>query len=211
MLKRNGQLCQRSVPDYSGRLTDFEFLAYGTVFEAVADDYKRLANLSSTLTELEHALPRLVSACLAIEKEEPEIIPARDGPYWQAVAFLMKLDRTSLLLCRRDVNDQREFSVIEQLDPNSPLAKAKGTWHVQMTSNDARLLLQEFINGEREALQLYAGDIVATAREVIDKKYPDRKLGRVVKAISQRCQKVISAEEVVPLRHVRNKSEGIRV
>jgi hypothetical protein len=211
MLKRNGQPCQRSVPDYPGRLTDFEFLAYGAVFESVADDFKRLSGLSSTLTELEHVLPRLVDACAGPEKEDPEIIPARDGPYWQAVAFLMKLDRTSLLLCRRETNDQREFSVIEQLDPNSALAKAKGTWQVQMTSNDARLLLQDFIDGERQALQLYAGDIVAVAREVIDRKYPGQKLGRVTKAISQRCQNAISTEQVVPIRHSRKESAGIRV
>lgn len=211
MLKRNGQPCERSVPDYLGRLTDFEFLAYGTVFEFVADDHKRLSDINSALTELEHSVSRLEGYCVRPQKQEPEIIPAKDGPYWEVVASLLKLDRTALLLCRREMNDQREFSIVEQLDPNSALAKAKGTWQVQMTSNDARLLLQDFIQGERHALELYANDVVAVARETIEEKYPGQNLGRVIKAISQRCSKAISSEQVVPIRHVSKQSEGVRV
>lgn len=211
MLKRNGQPCERSVPDYPGRLTDFEFLAYGTVFDSISVDYKQVSSVNAALDEIEHSLGRLVDACLGPERKEPEIVPARDGPYWQAVAALLTLDRTSFLLCRRENNCEREFSIVEQLDPNSPLAKAKGTWQVQMTSNDPRLLLQDFVEGERQTLQLYARDLVAIARETVEQKYPGQNLSRVIKAISQRCLKAVSGEEVVPIRHVTKQSEGVRV
>ena len=211
MLKRNGQPCERRVPDFPGRLTDFEFLAYGTVFDSIAQDYNQVSSINSTLNEIEHSFGRLVDGCLGPERSDPEIVPARDGPYWQVVGALLTLDRTSFLLCRRENNGDPEFSIIEQLDPNSPLAKAKGTWQVQMTSNDPRLLLQDFVEGERQTLQLYANDLVAIARETVEQKYPGQNLSRVIKAISQRCLKAVSGEEVIPIRHVTKQSEGVRV
>ena len=60
MLKRNGQPCQRTVPDYSGRLTDFEFLAYNTVFTSVEEDFKQLSAITDSLTDLERAFARVL-------------------------------------------------------------------------------------------------------------------------------------------------------
>jgi hypothetical protein len=212
MLTRDGQPCQRAVPDYPGRLTDFEFLAYCVVFESVADDFKRVAALNSALADLEHSRPRLANACAGPERDDPEIVPASDGLNWELVGTLLKFDRTALLLCRREIHGEREFSIIQRLDPSSPLAQAKGIWQVQMTSNDARVMLQDFVESERQALKLYAGDIVAIAREAVEHLYPGQNLGRVIEAISQRCAKDIAAEKATPVRrHVRRQSEGVRV
>jgi hypothetical protein len=211
MLKRNGQNCHRTVPDYLGRLTDFEFLAYCAVFESLADDYGRVSSLNSALTELERSLPRLADACAAPKKHCPEIVPASEGPNWEMVGTLLKLDRTAMLLCRREVGGKREFSIIEHLDQNAPLARAKGVWHVQMTSNDAKVMLQDFVEGERQALKLYANDIVASARETVDQKYPGQNLGRVVKAISQRCTKATSPHPTAENRSGQKNAAGVRV
>lgn len=211
MLKRNGQPCQRSVPDYSGRLTDFEFLAYNTVFTSVEEDFKQLSAITDSLTDLERSFPRVLEASEGAVSGFSEVVPDQMGKQWSAVAPLLKLRRTEMLFCKRVVEGENEFAVVERLDPNSPLAKAQGVWQLQMTSNDPRLLLQDFIEGERQTSQLYAQDIVAISREAIDEKFPDRDLSRVIKAIAERCSKKVSTEErVIPIQ-TRRRSEGVRV
>lgn len=212
MLKRNGQPCQRSVPDYSGRLTDFEFLAYNTVFTSVEEDFKQLSSVTDSLTDLERSFPRLLEASEGAMDSFNEVVPDGTGKQWAVVAPLLKFRRTELLFCKRMVEGkENEFAVVERLDPNSPLAQAKGVWQLQMKSNDARLLLQDFVEGERQTTQLYAQDIAGIARDVLDEKYPDQDLGRVVKAIAQRCSKKISTEEKVVPAQSRKRVESIRV
>lgn len=211
MLKRNGQPCQRSVPDCPGRLTDFEFLAYNTVFSSVEEDFKQLSAVTDSLTDLERSFPRLLEASEGAVGSFNEVVPDQTGRQWSVVAPVLKFRRTELLFCKRVVEGESEFAIIERLDPNSALAQAKGIWQLQMTSNDARLLLQDFIEGERQTAQLYAQDIVGIARDVVDEKYPDQDLGRVVKALAQRCSKKISTEErVIPVQ-TRKRIESVRV
>lgn len=211
MLKRNGQVCQRSVPEYAGRLTDFEFLAYNTVFASVEEDFKQLSAVTDSLTDVERAFPRLLEASEGASNSFSEVVADQTGKQWSVIAPLLKLRRTELLFCKRFIEGEPEFSVIQRLDPDSALAKAHGVWQLQMTSNDPRLLLQDFMEGERQTLQLYSQDMVAIAREAIEQKYPDRDLSRVIKAIAQRFAKKISAEEqVVPIQ-VRRRAEGVRV
>jgi hypothetical protein len=211
MLKRNGQPCQRTVPDYSGRLTDFEFLAYNTVFTAVEEDFKQLSAITDSLTDLERSFPHLLEASEGAVESINGVVPDQTGKQWSIVAPLLKFSRTELLFCKRVVAGESEFAVVERLDPNSPLAQAKGIWQLHMTSNDPRLLLQDFMEGERQTAQLYGQDIVAISREAIDEKFPDRNLGRVVKAIAERCTKKISTEEkVIPIQ-TRKRAESVRV
>jgi hypothetical protein len=211
MLKRNGQPCQRTVPDYSGRLTDFEFLAYNTVFNSVEEDFKQLSSITDSLADLERSLPQLLGACEGAVDSVNGVVPDQNGKQWSVVAPLLKMQRTELLLCKRVVASESEFAVVERLDPNSPLAQAKGTWQLQMTSNDPRLLLQDFMEGERQTAQFYGQDIVAMSREAIDEKFPDRDLGRIVKAIAERCTKKISTEEKAIPVQTRRRSEGVHV
>lgn len=211
MLKRSGQPCQRSVPDYPGRLTDFEFLAYNTIFTSVEEDFKQLCAVSDSLTDLERSFPHLLEASEGAVDSFNEVVPDQTGRQWSVVSPLLKFRRTELLLCKRFVEGESEFAIIERLDPNSPLAQAKGVWQLQMASNDPRLLLQDFMEGERQTLQLYAQDIMAMSREAVEENFPDRDLGRVVKAISQRCSKKISMEEqVIPIQ-TRKRAESVRV
>jgi hypothetical protein len=211
MLKRNGQACQRTVPDYPGRLTDFEFLAYNTIFTSVEEDFKQLSAITDSLTDLERSFPRLLEASEGAVGSFNEVVPDQTGGQWSVVAPVLKFRRTELLFCKRFVEGESEFAIIERLDPNSPFAQAKGVWQLQMTSNEPRLLLQDFMEGERQTLQLYAQDIAAIAREAIEEKFPERDLGRVIKAISQRCSKKISMEEqIVPIQ-TRKRVESVRV
>ena len=201
MLKRNGQPCQRSVPDYSGRLTDFEFLAYNTLFDSIKKDFMQLSEISQSLMDLERSLPRIVEASESPIHVFDEIVPDELGNQWRRVASVLKLRKAELLFCKRQVEGEQEFSIVERLDPKSVLAQVKGVWQVQMTSNDARLLLQDFLEGERRTLKLYGQDIVAGARAAIEEKYPANDLSRVIKAIAERCaNQVETAEKVIAIK-----------
>src|SRR6266545_5282416 len=115
MLKRNGQPCQRTVPDYSGRLTDFEFLAYNTVFTSVEEDFKQLSAITDSLTDLERSFPRLLEASEGGMDSFNEVVPDQTGKQWAEVAPLLKFRRTELLFCKRVVEGENEFAVIERL------------------------------------------------------------------------------------------------
>ena len=211
MLKRNGQLCHRSVPDYAGRLTDAEFLAYNAVFTSVEEDFKQLSAITDSLTDVERAFPRLLEASEGASSSFSEVVADQTGKQWAVISPLLKLRRTELLFCKRFIEGEPEFSIIQRFDPESPLAKTHGVWQLQMAGNDPRLLLQDFIEGERQTSQIYAQDVAAVAREAVEQKYPDRDLNRVIKAIAQRFAKKVSTEEQVVPVQVRRRSEGVRV
>ncbi|MGA3007875.1 MAG: hypothetical protein ABSE59_08290, partial [Opitutaceae bacterium] len=163
-------------------------------------------------TDVERAFPRLIEASEGASNSFNEVIADETGTQWSVVKPLLKLRRTELLFCKRFTEGEPEFAVIQKLNPDSMFAKAKGVCQLQMTGNDARLLLEDFVDGERQTLQLYAQDMVAAAREVIEQKCPDQNLSRVVKAIAQRFAKKISTEEqVAPVQAVRRRTEGVRV
>lgn len=211
MLKRNGQLCHRSVSDYAGRLTDAEFLAYNAVFTSVEEDFKQLSAVTDSLTDVERAFPRLLEASEGASNSFSEVVADQTGKQWAVISPLLKLRRTELLFCKRFIEGEPEFSIVQHFDPESPLAKAHGVWQLQMAGNDPRLLLQDFIEGERQTSQIYAQDMAAVAREAVEQKCPDRDLSRVIKAIAQRFAKKVSTEEQVVPVQVRRRSERVRV
>jgi hypothetical protein len=212
MLKRNGQPCQRTVPDYPGRLTDFEFLAYNTVFSGVEDNYRELSLLSDSITRTERAFSDVLADSSApLEEGTHEVVAEQNGGQWEVISSLLKQRQSELLFCKRQGNGAKEFAIVEKLAPNSPLAKAQGMWLVHQTSNDACLLLQDFIENERQTLKLYGNDIVASAQEKIEEKYPGEDMSRVIKAISVRCmKKSVLEEKAIPIRHGQ-RAHGVRM
>jgi hypothetical protein len=211
MLKRNGNNCQHSVPDYSGRLTDGEFLAYNGVFNSIEDDFKEFASVTDAVIGIENSLPRLLDSFSLPTESAPQLIESPDGSQWQVATPLLRVRGSEVLACKRQVEQRIEYAIVERFDPNSPLAKAQGACDVQMTSHDPRTLLNDFMERQRETLKLYADDIVGIAQERAEEKYPGQDLGRVIKAISQRCTKRISGSQTVAPAQGRKQNEGMRV
>jgi len=208
MLKRNGQPCQHSVPDYSGRLTDREFEAYKSLFGSVEGDFKELSNIGQGLAELEKSLPRLLET---ISSATSRTVEGQDGSEWKIIAPLPNTQHGEMLWCKRQLGEKEEFAIVERFDPNSPLAKAQGEFDVQMTDNDPLRLLRDFITARRDASQLFANDIIATVQEQAAEKYPGQDLNRVLEAISHRCTKSVAPEQTVTPAQTRKQSEGMHV
>jgi hypothetical protein len=195
MLKRNGEICQHEVPEYPGLLTDSEQKAYT---EAIASVEKLLTEFNAgatALSEVEKQIPKLekVVAGDAAENTQSVVIRGQDSE-WQIRQTLFKSARSELLLCSREAGLEKEFGIVERLNPNSLYAQAHGGSDLLMTSNNPSLLLQDYLENERRVLQMFREDIEATVEETLAEKFPGENHSRVVKAISARCGNQKSAE-----------------
>jgi hypothetical protein len=100
---------------------------------------------------------------------------------------------------------------VQRLDAGSPLAKAQGACSLQVMGLDAHGLLRDFLHESREALGLYATDIVAKTHERLAEKYPGQDMDRVAKAIEARCAKQISSEQTTTQAQTPSRREEMRV
>jgi hypothetical protein len=210
MMKRNGQLCEHTVPDYSGRLTDAEFLAYNSVFGAVEKDFNVLTTVSKALAEIENSFTHLVEAAKTNQPERAVVVEPLGGS-WDVISSLLKVDGTEMLWCKQRFNDTDSYGIVQRLDSDSPLAKAQGECSLQVMGLEARGLLRDFLHELRDALGLYATDIVADTHERLAEKYPGQDMDRVAKAIEARCAKQISSEQIMTQAQTPSRREGIRV
>jgi hypothetical protein len=208
MLKKQGQICQHSVPEYSGRLTDAEFAAYNDVFDSIRGDFEELVGIANRLGQLEKSFPSFFEKLSAPSHQS---LIGQDGSEWTILAPLPITPTGEMLWCKRQFGDLEEFAVVERFDPASPLAVARGQFDVQMTDSDPLRLLRDFINARRDAAQLFANDIIATAKEQAAENHPGENLNRVLDAISQRCSKSLSANERVSPAQARRPGEGVHV
>ena len=208
MMKRNGQLCEHTVPDYSGRLTDAEFLAYNSVLSAVEKDLEELSNVTATLVEVEKSFAQSVNIAVSSGNAPAEIVEA-NGSEWEIIKPLLNVPGSEMLWCRGRNAD--EFAIVQRLDVNSPLARAQGSCSVLMSGVDAPSLLLNFLREQRETLSLYAIDIVAEAHERIAEKYPGQDMDRVARAIESHCAKKISGEQTTAPSQTQSRREGIRM
>lgn len=208
MLKKHGQICQHSVPEYSGRLTDAEFVAYNAVFASIEGDFKELVGIADGLGKLEKSLPSFLEKLVSSSSQS---LRGQDGSEWMILSPLTVTPSGEMLWCKRLFGEMEEFAVVESFDPNSPLALAQGQFDVQMTDSDPLRLLRDFINARRDAAQLFANDIIATAQEQAAENHPGEDLNRVLDAISQRCNKCVSGGERISPTQGRRQSEGMHV
>src|SRR6185437_3176980 len=112
MIKRNGQLCQHNVPDYPGRLTDAEFIAYNKVFPLIEDSFNHFSIATNSVKTVENSLPRLIDSRLSLFDNEEVTTIQQHETQWQIIEPLVKNPRTELLFCKRNVEGKDEFAII---------------------------------------------------------------------------------------------------
>lgn len=209
-MKRNGQLCEHTVPDYSGRLTDSEFLVYNSVFASLEPDFKVLTTVSNALAEMESSFTQLVEAAKTNQPERASVVEPLGGK-WEIIKPLLKVDGTEMLWCKQRFNDTDSYGIVQRLDENSPLAKAQGACSLQVMGLDAHGLLRDFLQESREALGLFANDIVAEAYGQLAEKHPGQDMERVAQAIDARCAKQISSNQATAQTQTLSWRHGMRV
>ena len=187
MLKRNGENCEHPVPNYPGRLTASEFKAYNVAVPLVAEEVRLFNERANTLSEIEKQSAQIAEQVAA--QPTPELFAA-----WHTRHTLSKSPRSEMQLCSRGIDGKEQFGIIEKFDANAPYARKHGDTDLQMTGNNAFVLLQNYVESERSVLQLFRKDIEATVEEKLSEKFPSQNHSRVVRAISARCETKVPVE-----------------
>ena len=204
MIKRNGQPGRHSVPNYSGRLTDAENEAYQTAVAAVQPQLADLSTIGQALRGMENS-----TAGTGETSGDPAEINVGSSERWQVRRCLVQLNQSEVFLCQKGT----EFAVIERFSENSRYAAVNGPAEITLTGNNERQLLQDFVENERQTLQLLATDLTARVRETLAAEHPEQNCRRVVEAITRRCDHEIipnqsQAESITPALE---QTQGIRV
>lgn len=79
------------------------------------------------------------------------------------------------------------MAVIERFPEDSAYARANGGAEILLNGNNERALFQDYVQNERQALQLVVTDMVAKVSEVSAERYPDQYRNRVAGAFGRRC------------------------
>ena len=209
LMRRNGEICEHRVPGYPGLLTDSEQRAYSEVFPDVEWLLKEYSENEKALNAVEKEIPSM--ALSVAEKTSQNTMAVRTGDNeWQVHRTLHKSARNEILLCSRQTLEGKQFGVVEQFAHNSVYANSLGETDLQMTSNQAVLLLQDYVEQERHVLQLFKQDIEASIEEALANKFPGQDYGRVVKAIAARCGGQISSKGEKAQVEKRNQNQRIK-
>ncbi len=124
----------------------------------------------------------------------------------------MQLNQSEVFLCQKGT----EFAVIERFSENSRYAAVNGPAEITLTGNNERQLLQDYVENERQTLQLLATDLTARVRETLAAQHPEQNCRRVVEAITRRCDHEITpnqsqAESASLTPRFQNRLAGIGV
>lgn len=187
MLKRDGENCEHPVPNYPGLLTTSEYQAYQAAVPLVAEQVRLHNDRMKMLTEIEKQIPDIAEKIAA----EKNVILSDT---WQLRRILFKTARSEMTLCSRGGDGGELYGVIERFDPNSAYARAKGDSQEIMRSDNIYLILQNFIENERDVLRLYRQDMAATVDEKLTDMFPKLNNKRVVRAIAASCEGQMPAQ-----------------
>lgn len=186
MLKREGNPLHE-VPGSGVKLTGEQLAAYNAAFQSIEGDLSIMRPVREALSRLEHVQwERPVPKAFAV-------ITTPEGE-WNAHALLLKLFRTEILLCRKAGGD--EWAVIQQLDA-SPYTQVHGSIEILLKGNGPREVATEYMAQMRHTLQFMARNAEVKAQKVVWEQFPDDHPGKVVRAISERCDSVAEGTEAI--------------
>ena len=207
MLKRNGEDCEHPVPNYPGLLTTSEYKAYNVAVPLVAVEVQMFNERTNTLSGIDNQSAQIAEQVAAQSTQGLQSLTVKGTPEsaWQIRQTLFKSSRSEMLLCSRDVEEKKQFAIVEKFDPRSQYARIHGETDLHMIGTNAFALLQSFVESERAVLQLFRKDIEATVEESLSEKFPNQNHSRVVRAISARCgnQAAVESEKEKPAKHIK--------
>jgi len=192
MLKRNGESCKYTVPDFVGRLTSAEFDAYNEAFGAIKEEFAALERIKDSVKKLT-ANPGASTIPDGSVSSKSIVVPdaqSRDVR-WEVRSRLLKLDYTDVILCESATKEDKQFAVIECYQNDSSFALANGNAAVILVSDDPVQAVQDYAANAAHTLRFMASDMVATAQSIIWERYANQNPSRVIRAISERCGKAV--------------------
>jgi len=194
MLKRNGEACKYTVPDFVGRLTSSEFDSYNEAFDAIKDEFGALQKIKADVKELTASPGMFVIPDSHVSRESVETQQSEQSElklHWDVRSRLLKLKHCDVLLCERTVDGGKEYAVVERYQKESGYARAQGNTAVILVSNDPLVAVQDYAANAAHTLRFMASNMVATAQTIVWERFANQNPSRVVRAISERCAKAV--------------------
>ena len=214
MLKRDGQLCKYTVPDFIGRLTPAEFDAYNEAFGAIEDEFTALKQIKDSLKEI-GANPGMFTIPDGRSEESVVVPNVNSGETRLKVrSCLLKLNQSDVLLCERMTDEGKQFSVVERYKNDSAYAQANGNTRVLLVNDDPLKAVEDYVGHAEHTLRFMASNMVARAQTIVWERFANQSPSRVIRAISERCSKAVGEaqneiqERILERRLLKEESIG---
>lgn len=164
-----------------------------------AEQIKHFKNSCDALHDLESNLTTIGNDVFKAALLSPgRTIQTDDGAEWRHGLDLSNI--TSI--CHRRTEAGLEFAVVECLPLSSGERK-----EVLNSGHNIRDVLREFLNDQKQVLNLWKDDVKEQVKEHLDKNYPRQDMSIVVESFEIKMSRAVS--EIKSL--AQNQSRGIRV
>lgn len=216
MLKRNGELCKYTVPDFIGKLTSAEFDSYNEAFGAIQNEFDALVQIKDELKDLTanpsvFAIPddRYTNQTVQTQHSDRGDLNLS----WDIRSCLLKLTHSEIFLCERMTPEGKQYGVIERYDSESQYAHANGNTRVLLVGDDPMEVVQDCAINAEHTLRFMASNMVARAQTIVWQRYASQSPARVIRAISERCAKAVGEahheiqEQILEQRMARRKMQ----
>jgi hypothetical protein len=191
------------MPGSDVKLTDEQLTAYNAAFQTIEGDLLAMQPVREAVNRLER---------VQWERPLPKAFDTLTTPEgrWNAHALLLKLFRTEDLLCRKAGGD--EWAVIQRLVA-CPYTQAHGDTEILLNGNGPREVATEYMAQMRHTLRFMARNAEVKAQKIVWEQFPDDHPGKVVRAISERCDGVAEGAEVIKQAQAQSvrQSRGIGI
>jgi hypothetical protein len=189
MLRRNGENCEHTVPNYPGLLTDSEHKAYVEVTEYVKAEIEHCNYREKMIGEIEKQIPRLKQLADKAVPENVRTFTFRDDKTWNIIdTFYKEADLWELYFCSLKTPTERMFGIIERLYPKSGrvtelFGKTLDSYYLARGKNPS-LVLNEFLDNQRFIFETTQKKLEVMIAEDLFKRHSAAICRRVCKAVA---------------------------
>jgi urease gamma subunit len=181
------------------RPTQLEETANAEAMTVFAEQMKQFKNSCDALHDIESNLTTIGNEAFKAALLSPgRAIQTDDGAEWRHGLDLSNI--TSI--CHRRTEAGLEFAVVECLPLPSGDRK-----EVLNSGHNVRDVLRDFLNDQKQVLNLWKDDVKEQVKEHLDKNYPRQDMSIVVESFEIKMSRAVS--EIKSL--TQNQSRGVRV
>jgi hypothetical protein len=184
--------------------TDLEDKSHAEAVRHFAEHLKQFPASREAVERLERDATKItLAASMAVIKPTPKqnVIQADDGAQWHKSVDIME----NIHLCHRPISYGAEYAVVEHFP-------VRGSNEILSRGWNAGEVLKSFIQGQRQALQLWTEDMSAQVKEFLAEKFPGQDLSRVADAFVHKCTtQAVSQKHSLTHSHEQNHSHRMRV
>ena len=182
------------------RLATLEEQAYTEAREHFAEHFKQFPPSREAVERLERDMARIALAAKMAASKTPQGNPVQtgDGQQWHKSVDLMD----NICLCHRLITGGTEYAVVEHFP-------ARGMNKIWNRGWNAVEVLSLFAQEQRQALEIWTGDMRAQVQEFLAEKYPGQDMNRVADSFMHRFTHAVSKSHTHA--YEQNHSRGIRI